>query len=204
MIEIEATNLSKKFNNYYILKNFNYRFTADGSYAIKGANGAGKSTLIKMLCGFLSPSTGTVAYGLGKTAITRNQIFKHISIAAPYTSIIQDFTLKENFEFLGKFKKLQDGLGYRELVELLEWKDPKTKTISQFSSGMQQKVNVCFAFIAQTPLIFLDEPTSYMDYEAKNWYAKMLDLYSNQRTTIIASNDEFDFGPNAQIIDLAK
>jgi ABC-type multidrug transport system ATPase subunit len=204
MIEIEACNLSKKFNNYYILKDFNYTFESKGSYAIQGGNGTGKSTLIKMLCGFLSPSAGNVLYRKKESTIRRNAIFSHLALAAPYSTIIQDFTLRENFDFIAQFKSLPIGLDYKALLDLLEWKDTKTKTISQFSSGMQQKVNVCFAFIAGTPLLFLDEPTSYMDTDARAWYKKMFDTYANGKTTIVASNDAFDFGPDAKIIQLGK
>jgi ABC-type multidrug transport system ATPase subunit len=204
MIEIEASNLSKKFNNYYILKNFNYIFESGSSYAIQGGNGTGKSTLVKMLCGFLSPSAGKVTYKKNDDAISRNAIYAHVALAAPYSTIIQDFSLRENFDFMAKFKSLPQGLDYNGLIELLEWKDTKTKTISQFSSGMQQKVNVCFAFIAGTPLLFLDEPTSYMDTDARAWYKKMFDAYTHGRTTIVASNDTYDFGSDAKIIQLGK
>ncbi len=204
MIEIEATGLSKKFNNYFVLKDFNHTFKKGGCFAIKGANGSGKSTLIKMLCGFLSPSGGRIVYADDKAMISRNQIFKHISIAAPYSSIIQDYTLKENFDFLAKFKPVSEGLGYNELIDLLEWKDPRSKLVSQFSSGMQQKVNVCFAFIANAPVLFLDEPTSYLDLHAKQWYKRMFEKYTVNRTTIVASNDAFDFSSNAELIELSK
>lgn len=204
MIEIEAGHLSKKFNNYYILKDFNYTFESGACYAIQGGNGAGKSTLVKMLCGFLSPSGGKISYRKNNDTINRNAIYSHVALAAPYSTIIQDFTLRENFDFLAKFKSLPQGLDYKALIDLLEWKDTKIKTISQFSSGMQQKVNVCFAFIAGTPLLFLDEPTSYMDSEARAWYKKMFDLYTPGRTTIVASNDTYDFGVDANIIQLGK
>jgi ABC-type multidrug transport system ATPase subunit len=204
MIEIEASQLSKKYNNNFVLKNFNHRFTKGGSFAIKGGNGIGKSTLIKMLCGFLSPSGGTVTYTDDVCVIGRNHIFKQISIAAPYCSIIQDYTLKENFDFLAKFKTLPADLDYKGLVDMLEWKDPRAKLVNQFSSGMQQKANVCFAFIAQSALLFLDEPTSYMDFDARQWYKNMFEKFTTERTTIVASNDDFDFSAVSTIIELGK
>jgi ABC-type multidrug transport system ATPase subunit len=187
MISISAVNLTKKSKHY----------------AIKGGNGVGKSTLMKMLCGFLSPSGGSISYSKADKIITRNQIFKSISIAAPYATIVQDFTLKENFEFISKFKTIDSSIDYKNLISLLEWKDPKEKLISQFSSGMQQKVNVCFAFIAQSDLLFLDEPTSFMDAHARIWYKKMYENYTMDRTTIIASNDDFDFKKEAITIPLS-
>ncbi len=204
MIDIKVENLSKKFNNNSIIKGFSHHFESKSHSAIKGGNGVGKSTLIKMLSGYLSPSGGNIVYNFNTTTIKRNDIFKSIALAAPYSSIIKDFTLKENFDLLNQFKSFQVALDYKNLIEILEWQDPKDKLFSQFSSGMQQKVNVCFAMIVNSKILFLDEPTSFMDTNAKNWYKKMYSCYTSERTCIIASNDDFDFSEDAFLINLNK
>jgi ABC-type multidrug transport system ATPase subunit len=193
MAEIIVDQISKRFNHQLIIDNFSFHFESGKNYAIRGLNGSGKSTLVSMLIGFLTPSKGSILYRHEGKNIKRGDIFKYLSIASPYSSMIEDFTLEENLNFLKKFKTLQHHIEMDDVYELLEWNDQRGKLFRTFSSGMKQKANVLFSFLSSSPLLFLDEPTSYMDIKAKEWYLRMFEKYTNGRTIIVASNDESDF-----------
>lgn len=192
-MDIYAEQLTKIYHYKPIIDKLSFHFKSSGRYAISGRNGSGKSTLIKMLSGFLSQSKGTIVYENQSQKISRKNIFRHVSIAAPYTTIEPDFNLEENFNLLQRFKPLIEETSYDSLLDVLEWKNPGIKKVAQFSSGMQQKVNVLFAFLTKSDIIFLDEPTSYMDIEAKSWYTSLFKKYGHERTIIIASNETSDF-----------
>lgn len=203
-MNIVTEQLSKVYNGIPIIKQFNFYFYSGKTYGICGPNGSGKSTLIKMLCGFLSPSNGKISYHKNKSNFTRSQIFESVSLAAPYCSLIQEYSLEENFNFIRKFKTCRSDIKYSDLIHELGWKNPKEKKFAQFSSGMQQKANIYFALMVNTPLLFLDEPTSYLDKENKHWFMEQLSMHQQNRTVIIASNDEADFINAESIIDLAS
>ncbi|HRD08503.1 MAG: ATP-binding cassette domain-containing protein [Saprospiraceae bacterium] len=201
-MEIIAGNLSKSYAGIDIIKKFSHHFERASITGIAGPNGSGKSTLLKMLCGYLTPGAGSIEYQKNGLFIARNDIFKYITLAAPYSSVIKDFTLLENWQLLNQFKGCREKLSYRELLDLLEWKNPGEKRLAQYSSGMVQKVNLLFAMVGQSDILVLDEPTSYLDTINKGWYHQMAQKYFTERTVIIASNEESDFSEAGKIIRL--
>ena len=95
-MEIIAGNLSKSYAGIDIIKKFSHHFERASITGIAGPNGSGKSTLLKMLCGYLTPGAGSIEYQKNGLFIARNDIFKYITLAAPYSSVNKDFTLLEN------------------------------------------------------------------------------------------------------------
>jgi ABC-type multidrug transport system ATPase subunit len=69
---------------------------------------------------------------------------------------------------------------------------------------MKQKLQLALALLSQTPVLLLDEPTSYLDEAAKNWFAQRLCQNSENRTTIISSNDRFDLDLCQNILDVTE
>lgn len=201
-MEIIANGLTKNFSGHFVIKDFTFHFQTGSITGLSGPNGSGKSTLIKMLSGFLTPGAGKIQYVFDGNEIERKNIYRYISVAAPYSSIIREYSLEENFDLFRKFKTCRPGISYKELLDLLEWKNPRDKRISQYSSGMVQKVNLIFAMISGTELLLLDEPTSYLDEINKSWYHKIAEPYFKGRTVIIASNEMHDFREAGHIIKL--
>lgn len=198
-MEIIADGLGKIYHYNKIIKEFSFHFQADRCYGISGPNGSGKSTLIKLLSGFLSPSYGKISYLKNTQQIKRDLVYRHIAIAAAYAIPFTDMNLNENFSIVHKFKGTR-GMNYGQYLKTLEWKDPKEKFLSQFSSGMLQRVNVSLALVSDADVVFLDEPTSYLDEQSKIWFYNLLNHYRKNKLIIIASNDEDDFQFCEQVI----
>mgnify|MGYP005841701313 CR=1 FL=1 len=199
-MRIEVNSLSKRFEYHFVVRDFNFIFDSGGKYGIAGPNGCGKSTLMKMISGFLSPSEGKVSYFSKGKEVSRSKVYERISFSAPYILPSEDFSLKEIFEFHFKLKPSKIS-NYSDLLSFLEWKDPKDKLYRNFSSGMKQKVSLALSLVSDTELILLDEPTSYLDSIAKQWFYINLKNYSEGKTLIIASNDKTDFSLCHRIID---
>ncbi len=201
-IQVVATDLSKVYAGQTIVNPFSFNFFPGSVTGVSGPNGSGKSTLIRMLCGFLTPSSGSISYQLSHQLIGRKEIYQFVALAAPYSMLIKDFDLEENYLLFRKFKAGSENLNYKGLLELLEWKNPGQKVVGQYSSGMQQKVNLLFAMLSGCPLLLLDEPTSYLDESNKEWYHKQAERFFRDKTVIIASNDDKDFIEAGNIIKL--
>jgi ABC-type multidrug transport system ATPase subunit len=191
-MQVTAEKLCKRYFYQWIIKDLDFVFESGESYAIEGRNGSGKSTLIKMLSGYLSPSSGRLNYKINGVDIHPARVYKNITLAAPYTDLIQEFSLKEVFDFHIRFKPLYKNMSFSEFESFIELKNQGDKQIRFFSSGMKQKVQLALAVLSNSELLLLDEPTSYLDENAKAWFRSMMAQFKTARTIIIASNDRFD------------
>lgn len=194
-MKIELEQIGRRFNREWIFRKINYSFHSGKSYAILGINGSGKSTFLQVISGSLAPSEGKLSYALEDKNIEVEQIFEHLSIAAPYLEPIEEFTLNELLDFHFQFKKRIHNLENEQLILLLNMEANKNKQLKYFSSGMKQRVKLILAFCSDTPILLLDEPTSNLDEQGIQWYKKLVTDFTQNRLTIVCSNQnhEYDF-----------
>jgi ABC-type multidrug transport system ATPase subunit len=202
MTEIAVEKLSKRFGYQWIIRDFDHTFCPETIWGIAGNNGSGKSTLIKMLTGFLSPTSGSINYTVDGAKVTTDLVYNYVSLAAPYTDLINEYTLSEMFVFHQKFKKFKKPVSYKEFEEVIKLSGHKEKPLQHFSSGMKQKVQLALALLSDTPFLLLDEPTSFLDKTTKSWFSDLLHTHAQNRIVIIASNDPFDIGLCNKLIEL--
>jgi ABC-type multidrug transport system ATPase subunit len=192
-ITITLNKIGRRFNRDWIFRGVDYVFETGGSYAILGPNGSGKSTLLQIINGSLTPSTGHLNYTLNGQLLEHEQVFKHLSLAAPYLELIEEFTLAEMIDFHFKFKSYLPGLDNDQIIEVLNMAPAKNKPIRYFSSGMKQRVKLALAFCSDTALLMLDEPTSNLDTQGIDWYLQLVKQFAHSRMLIICSNQEHEY-----------
>jgi ABC-type multidrug transport system ATPase subunit len=202
LFSIKTENLSKRFNREWIFKNLNYTFTSGNTYAITGPNGSGKSTLLQVLWGQMPQSSGNIFYSNLQNNIAVEDVFKHISIATPYMDLIEEFTLLEQLQFHFKLRKAHNNLSSEELLKVMYLESARDKYISNFSSGMRQRVKLALAFFTEADVIFLDEPGTNLDRQAFDWYLKYLDEVRENKLIFIASNQPSEYTSDAVKIDI--
>jgi ABC-type multidrug transport system ATPase subunit len=202
-LQIELQNISKKYANHYIIKDFSYQFTTGNSYALLGSNGSGKSTLVRLLSGLYTPSKGKIVYTRDNKPLPVEQVFNYITLAAPWSDVIEDFTLRECISFQLKFKKPIQGITLSDILLISGLEHAADKFISQFSSGMKQRVRILLAVLVQSELLLLDEPTSNLDAAGKRWYLELIEKFSAGRMVVVASNHlEEEYSFCKQIVEL--
>lgn len=192
-MELILENLGRRFNRDWIFRNINYTFSQPETYAILGINGSGKSTLLQILNGSLSPSAGTICFFYQHKNLAVEEVYQHISLAAPYLELIEEFTLTEMINFHFQFKNYLNGMDRPKIIELLQMDSSKNKLIRYFSSGMKQRVKLALAFCADTPLLMLDEPTANLDTQGIDWYLRLIEQFAANRLTVICSNQEHEY-----------
>ncbi len=202
-MKITAENLSKRFQREWIFKNFNYQFNP-GIYAIVGPNGSGKSTLLQILWGQMLASSGNLTYEVGSKPVPAEEIYKQISIATPYMDLIEEFTLPEMIQFHFRFKESRNKMSTGELIQAFELTHAQNKLISNFSSGMKQRLKLGLAFYSNTETVFLDEPTTNLDKKSIEWYQQQRDALPGDVMLIIASNQEHEYPSNSEKIDILR
>ena len=194
-MRIEVENLGKKYAKEWIFRKLDMQFDSQFSYAITGPNGSGKSTLLQTLTGVFLPTEGTVSYFKEDENIIEEDFYKHLDIVTPYLELIEEFTLDEFLKFHFKFKRLAEGVAIDDFIQHVYLEKDRDKQLQNFSSGMKQRLKLGLAFYSQSPICFLDEPTSNLDEQGTDWYLSHVKRALDKKLVIISSNQkhEYDF-----------
>ena len=190
---ITLQNVGRRFNREWIFREVDKTFNSGRSYAILGPNGSGKSTLLQVLNGSLAPSAGILTYDYDGKKVDAENVFRYLSLAAPYLELIEELTLTEVIDFHFKFKPYKEGCDSAALIALLGMKASENKLIRYFSSGMKQRLKLALAFCADTPILMLDEPISNLDAHGIRWYLQLIEQFTADRLVIICSNQEQEY-----------
>ena len=193
-MQINLQQVSKRYRYDWIFKGINYEFRQGGRYSLTGPNGSGKSTLMKLLSGHLTPSKGKVDFSFGEKKLPVEEVYKKISYAAPYIDLIEEFTLTEMLRFHSQFKPFLKNIAASQIIDLLAFPKSKNKEVRHFSSGMKQRLKLALAICSDASLILLDEPTTNLDRQGVDWYLNLIENYLGNRTVVVASNVEEDYG----------
>lgn len=193
MFTVQVKNASKRFHHEWIFKNLDLELSTGDTLAITGGNGSGKSTLLKCLSGAIPLTSGSIHYQTGPTQIGEEHWFRSLALATPYLELPEEFTLSEALNFHFQFKKpLQDRTS-TEILEILGLEKHKSKSLSQFSSGMKQRVKLALAIFSEVPLLLLDEPTTNLDSQGLTWYLDLIHQYASNRILVVCSNDPREY-----------
>lgn len=191
---IELRGVGKRFRYEWIFKDIHQTFESGQSYAILGPNGAGKSTLMKILSGHLTPSVGQAIFSVNQKKMDTDALYQHISYAAPYIELIEEFSLREVLAFHAQFHPFQQGLDVKKVLDVLHFNTATAeKQIKFFSSGMKQRLKLALALCCKTALVLLDEPTTNLDSQGFAWYRQLIDDFGKNRLIIVASNVAHDY-----------
>ncbi|SDQ24445.1 ABC transporter ATP-binding protein [Virgibacillus salinus] len=160
-----------------------------------GPNGAGKTTTIKTICGLLVPDDGSVTINGFDSVKERNKALGHISaVLEGNRNLYWRLNVLENMEYFagnrGASKK-EIKTQVNELLNLFQLQDKKYELVNNLSRGMQQKLAICVAMLADTDVILLDEPTLGLDvetgYEVRELLRKI--AHDQGKTVIISTHD---------------
>jgi ABC-type multidrug transport system ATPase subunit len=185
--------IGKRYQRYWVFRGIDYEF-AEGSFtAILGQNGSGKSTLLRIIAGMQPPSTGKMIWNNGGNVIEQLALFRSVSFCAPGMELPEELTLEEVLEFHFSFKQPQQGFSISAIIKKIGLEGAAKKPISDYSSGMKQRVKLAQAIFSDTPLLLLDEPCTNLDEAGVVQYVEWIAQCSTGRTVIVASNDAREY-----------
>jgi ABC-type multidrug transport system ATPase subunit len=201
-MEINLTNLGKRFNRDWIFRNLDFQFENGKHYAITGPNGSGKSTLLQLISGSAVYNEGKIDYLQNGKHFSADKVFQKISFAAPYLDTIEEMTLTEFFLFHDKMKGWLSRVNTKEIIYLSSLKNAAHKQIRYFSSGMKQRVKLAQAIFSNVPIVLLDEPLTNLDAEGVSLYHRLIEEFCANRLLIISSNEPKEYSFCDTIIDI--
>ncbi|RLD66022.1 MAG: ABC transporter ATP-binding protein [Bacteroidetes bacterium] len=188
MNHIILENIAKRYAREWIFRGLSIEFLSNRAYVILGSNGSGKSTLLQIVSSFLTPTKGTIKYFADQQEVPIEKVYQYMSIATPYLELPEEFTLMEVLAFHRKLKPFYSDYSNQKMVDIMELNHAKDKKISNFSSGMKQRVKLGLAILSKTDLLLIDEPSSNLDANAIEWFQKLIKAYKKDRIIVICSN----------------
>lgn len=194
-LAIEARGLSKQFGDLVAVDHIDLDVPKSRIYGFLGPNGSGKSTTIRLLCGLLTPSSGSATVlGLqvpGDAAALKPRI----GYMTQRFSLYGDLTVYENLEFIADIYALPRSRRNSRIDELLEQYDlveQRRQFAGTMSGGQRQRLALACAVLHKPELLLLDEPTSAVDPKSRrDFWAKLFEL-AHDGTTILVSTHYMD------------
>lgn len=187
-MEVVLSGIAKSFGRETVFQSVNLTLTSGSRTAILGPNGSGKSTLLQVIAGALVPTKGTIEHRLDGSVIAQDEVYRHVSIAAPYLGLYEDLSFQQAIEIHARFKPFKAGISTVDVARIAYLEHALPKPVLHFSSGMKQRLKLALAILSDTPLLLLDEPASNLDSQAVEWFQKLLGEHLGQRTLLVASN----------------
>jgi heme exporter protein A len=189
---LKLSDVSKEFNRRSIFRDVSFSLASGDSIAITGRNGSGKSTLVKIVCGLLTPSRGTISYNFEGKSIEHENVRNHIGLVSPYLQLYDEFSGLENLELLSQIRSdrvLEDGRIEEVLNDVGLW-DRRKDFLRTYSSGMRQRLKYAFALVHKPDILVLDEPTANLDADGIEMVRRRVSEQKKDSILIVATNDD--------------
>ena len=194
---VKVEGIVKRYKSVEALKGVSFQIPGNSVFCILGPNGAGKTTLLKILTTITRPDAGT-AFIEGFNIITDVlQVRQQIGVVAQDNHFDQYLTVWHNLTLHAQMHGIPKATYEARITELLkrvELYDRRFALLDQLSGGMQRRIALIRALIHQPKVLFLDEPTTGLDPEARIEIWKMIELFKQSATVILTTHymDEAD------------
>jgi len=189
-IAVGATNLVKQFGAFTAVHNVSLQIRNGEVYGLLGANGAGKTTTIRMLCGLLEPTSGTMELAGSFGNLRSEEVRKRIGYMSQKFSLYDDLTIRENLDFFAGVY----GVAKEQREEKIRWVlsfsglDGKQDQITgSLPGGWKQRVAFGAAIMHEPDILFLDEPTSGVDPLARRAFWTLINRLADTGAAILVT-----------------
>ncbi len=187
-VVIGATDLNKRFGSFQAVKNFQLEVRNGDIYGLLGANGAGKTTSIKIICGLIDPTSGSVTL-LGKHKGLRSaEVRSRIGYMSQKFALYDDLTIGENLDFYARLYGVDENVREERkkwVLETAELSGEAGMLTKSLPGGWKQRVAFGAAVMHEPEAIFLDEPTSGVDPLARRAMWRMINEFADRGAGIV-------------------
>ncbi len=165
---IDVQRLNKSFGNKHVVRDFSLRVNRGEIYGFLGPNGSGKTTSIRMLCGLLTPDSGSGTC-LGHDVIQDTAAIKReVGYMTQRFSLWEDLTIRENLEFVARMYSMRNlKAAVSASIERLGLGSRQGELAGSLSGGWKQRLALAACMLHEPQLLLLDEPTAGVDPKAR-------------------------------------
>ena len=190
---ITTRDLRKSFKKTEVLRGVDFDVRRGQIFALLGSNGAGKTTTIKILATLLRPDAGTASVSGFDVLKSPDEVRRSISLTGQFTAVDEMLTGRENLHMVARLRHLYNPRGIAEgLLERLGLTDAADRRAGTYSGGMKRRLDLAMSLVGTPSVIFLDEPTTGLDPEARLEVWKMVKELASGGTTVFLTTQHLE------------
>ena len=188
---IETEQLTRRYGALTAVDSLSFRAEPGQVLGLLGPNGAGKTTAMRMIAGFLSPSSGTArvcGYDVRKEPLKAKRALGYLPEGAPSYG---ELTVREFLTFIVRMRGLQRDEAYRRFERVvggLQLEGVLDQCIDTLSKGLKRRVGLAQAIVHNPQVLMLDEPTDGLDPNQKHTVRQLIDQMARDRTILISTH----------------
>jgi len=187
---IEVEGLVKRYNDFTAVKGIHFIVNQGEIFGLLGPNGAGKTTTMEMIEGLRKPDQGTARVAGFDTRTSLNKVKEVIGVQLQSTSLFELLTVKEIMRMYASFYK--KSLPIEPLLEQMILSDKSDSRVKHLSGGQKQRLAIALALLNDPKVVFLDEPTTGLDPQARRTLWDIILRMKEQGKTIVLSTHYMD------------
>ncbi len=184
---LELKNLKKSYGNVHAVDDISFQIDEGSCFGLLGPNGAGKTTTIEMMESILEPDSGEILFR-GTPIDTRFK--ERVGIQFQNTALPEFITVKETLELFSSFYPRPRPL--QEVVELCSLEDLMKRDNRKLSGGQRQRLLLGIAIVSHPEIVFLDEPTTGLDPQARRHFWELIRRIRAENTTVVITTHYMD------------
>ena len=192
-MRIEFSDITKTYGNVTALEAVSIDIPAGSTFGVLGTNGAGKTTLFELLVGHDHPDSGEITVGGQSVANGGSNVREHIGFLPERVGFPGLLTGREVLEIHGRIRSLNTARAPRieAVLETVDLTDAADRQVAGYSNGMQTRLGLAAALLAEPPILVLDEPTAGLDPRGVETFHQLVEEISqtSDATIIISSHD---------------
>jgi ABC-2 type transport system ATP-binding protein len=190
---IQVAGLTKCYGDHDVLCGVDLTVARGSIFALLGSNGAGKTTLIKILSTLLSADAGTAAVNGFEVALDPADVRESISLTGQFAAVDEVLTGRENLELVARLRHVEGpGRVADELLARFSLTDAGGRRAATYSGGMRRRLDIAMSLIGNPPVIFLDEPTTGLDPQARLEVWAAVRALAGQGATVLLTTQYLD------------
>lgn len=192
-IAISVHGLKKSYKNVTVLTGVDFQVKTGSIFALLGSNGAGKTTIVKILTTLLKQDDGTVTVNGFDVKSNPSGVRQSISLTGQFAAVDEILTGRENLIMIARLRHLKNPRQIAdELLQRFGLTEAANRRVSTYSGGMRRKLDISMSLIGKPQLIFLDEPTTGLDPEARIEVWKVVKELADNGTTVFLTTQYLD------------
>ena len=187
-MELIIDRLSKQYKNKIAVDRISLTLH-QGVYGLLGANGAGKTTLMRMLCGILRPTSGTVMFE--NMDVSTEDYRKELGYLPQDFGYYPNFTGRDFLMYMAVLKGMTKSRAQKRCAKLLDevgLKEMGDKKIKTYSGGMKQRLGIAQALLSHPRILILDEPTAGLDPKERVRFRDMIAALGKESIVILSTH----------------
>lgn len=182
---IQIKDVKKSYKDVEVLKGVDLEVEQGETFALLGSNGAGKTTMIKIMATLLKADTGSVVINGFDIEKNSGGIRSSISLTGQFAAIDEILTGRENLQMIARLRHLKNPNSIAdELINRFGMSEAADRRVSTYSGGMKRRIDIAMSLVGNPKIIFLDEPTTGLDPEARLEVWKIVKELTNSGTTV--------------------